>query len=94
MITIACSDCGKPINLPVTEDQVSAWKSSGLLIQKSFPQLTDNERELLISGTCGECFDALFNQDAITETRAAFFKSEAVAEQFRKASANIIYKEK
>jgi hypothetical protein len=32
------------------------------LIQDHFPHLTDDERELIISGTCGSCFDDMFGE--------------------------------
>jgi hypothetical protein len=31
--------------------------------QDAFPHLTADERELLISGTCGSCFNAMFPED-------------------------------
>lgn len=36
--------------------------SIGELIQNASPYLTPNERELLISGTCGKCFDEMFSK--------------------------------
>ena len=35
------------------------WQA-GKLIQEALPELSCDERELLISGTCGTCFDKLF----------------------------------
>ena len=34
----------------------------GELIQNASSYLTPNERELLISGTCGRCFDEMFSK--------------------------------
>ena len=34
------------------------WQS-GELIQNVFPELSVNEREMLISSVCGTCFDSL-----------------------------------
>jgi len=36
------------------------WKN-GELIQNVMPYLNEDERELLISGTCGKCFDKIFS---------------------------------
>jgi hypothetical protein len=41
------------------EDMVD-WLSGSLPIQDAMPYLTIGERELLISGTCNDCFDILF----------------------------------
>jgi hypothetical protein len=51
--------------LTVSLAEYLAW-CEGKLIQKAMPELTKDERELLISGTCGPCFDRLFRyQDDI-----------------------------
>lgn len=38
------------------------WKENGMMIQKALPYLNADIRELLISGTCGKCFDDLFGE--------------------------------
>jgi hypothetical protein len=48
------------------EDMVS-WLSGSGYIQDIMDYLTPAERELLISGTCGKCFDTLFSPLDITE---------------------------
>ena len=40
------------------------WRQ-GELIQDAMPYLTPDERELLISETCGKCFDKMFGEDPI-----------------------------
>lgn len=42
---------------------LAAWKR-GTLIQDAMPYLSDGEREILISKTCGECWDAMFGEEA------------------------------
>ena len=37
----------------------------GELIQKALPELTKDERELLVSGTCAQCFDKMFEGGAV-----------------------------
>jgi hypothetical protein len=39
-----------------------AWKE-GMLIQDAMPELSADERQLLISGTCGKCWDKMFQED-------------------------------
>ena len=36
------------------------WAKGQAKIQEALPGLTDDERELLVSGICGQCFDKMF----------------------------------
>jgi hypothetical protein len=58
-MTVKCTGCNQDFEIPVTDQQLYAWKS-GILIQKAMPGLNDDQRELLISQTCIECWDNLF----------------------------------
>ena len=58
-IKIICDICHIEYELTVTEESVDNYRK-GMLIQDAFPYLTPDERELLISGICGKCFDNLF----------------------------------
>ncbi len=40
-------------------EDYKAWEN-GKVIQDAMPYLTPGEREVLISGTCGSCFDKMF----------------------------------
>jgi hypothetical protein len=62
-MTVDCTKCKRSIELPTTNARVEQWRSSGQLIQRALPELNADERELLISGYCGKCFDALFADD-------------------------------
>jgi len=44
----------------VNPKDLSDWKSEKKYIQDAMPYLSDSEREILISKTCGECFDKMF----------------------------------
>lgn len=61
MVTIncTCSRCSTKIELSVDEKDIARYKS-GELIQNCFPYLSADQREILISGICGTCFDELF----------------------------------
>ena len=61
-VTIECGICHKLHHVTAPESEFSAWES-GVLIQRSMPSLSENQRELLISQTCGPCFDSLFEED-------------------------------
>lgn len=51
------------VEIPITQEQWRDHVKSGKLIQNSFPQLTAEQREFLISGTTQEEWDALFKED-------------------------------
>lgn len=63
-----CKVCGNEISIhfPYTEDELNRriyrWKA-GALIQTVFPELDADARELMISGICGVCFDALTKEE-------------------------------
>lgn len=56
-----CVCCGKSATITVESAKLAVWRS-GKLVQEAFPTLSADERELLISGTHPECWEALFNQ--------------------------------
>jgi hypothetical protein len=51
----------------VNPKDLSDWKSEKKYIQDAMPYLSDSEREILISKTCGECFDKIFPQENTEE---------------------------
>ena len=58
-ITAVCRKCGTSHSLLVNISDVAAWKS-GTYIQDAMPYLSAGERELLISGTCDDCWEKMF----------------------------------
>jgi hypothetical protein len=60
-ITKKCRICRKEFKINVKKADYDAWKNGEKLIQQAFPYLTDNEREVLISGICSPCFDELLS---------------------------------
>ena len=59
-------NCGKTFTLAVTEAEYKNWKD-GMLIQDAMPSLGQNDRELLISGTCPECWNAMMAEPTKAE---------------------------
>jgi len=57
---IVCDECQKIIHLEMPIKGYRAWVA-GDNIQTALPELSINERELLISSVCGKCFDILFD---------------------------------
>jgi hypothetical protein len=61
-----CACCGREIELPVTKDQFDRLfraSQSDELIQDVAPDVAPEWREMFISGTCPECWDAMFVAD-------------------------------
>ena len=57
-----CIKCRRIVDLPVTQKQIDDWKS-GIPIQHAMPNLKREEREMLISGFCGKCWNQLFKEE-------------------------------
>ena len=54
-----CHMCSKEFTIEVPTNGYFAW-CSGERIQKAMSDVPPEERELLISGICGKCFDKMF----------------------------------
>ena len=53
--------------MQVDSDSYYNWRDSEGFIQDLMPELSASDRELLISNTCGSCFDIVFNLGEINE---------------------------
>jgi hypothetical protein len=60
-VTATCHRCGTEHLLRVNLDDWLTYESSVGLIQNILPYLTPAERELLISGTCGDCWEKMWS---------------------------------
>ncbi len=60
-LDIPCRMCKTVHRIEVPIEDLRKW-DGGLLIQKAFPYLSVETRELMISGTCSDCFDKLFKE--------------------------------
>ena len=61
-VSITCQFCGKVYFLPIPDAALEAWEN-GEFIQRAWPEGSPSERELLISRTCGTCFDEMFPEE-------------------------------
>jgi predicted metal-binding protein len=60
VVTVACmGGCDKPHEVHVDTSAYLAYKA-GELAQRAFPTMSADQRELLISGTCGTCWNEMF----------------------------------
>lgn len=57
-IKCVCPGCGNVMVLDVKHSQYVDWQS-GTLIQHAFPDLDADDRELLITGLCKDCWSEL-----------------------------------
>ncbi len=64
LVEVPCDYCHRRIQVPLTDSQQRRWRG-GQLIQYAAPELTPAQREVLISGVCGECFDRMTSKDAL-----------------------------
>lgn len=58
-VYVQCRTCKKIYTFPCSAKQ---WKmlNGGYVIQQVFPRMSADDRELFVSGMCGACFDAMF----------------------------------
>jgi hypothetical protein len=54
-----CAMCKQVQKIEVCANDYDAWRQ-GALIQNVFDYLSEDERELLMSGICGKCYDKYF----------------------------------
>lgn len=55
-----CWRCGNITSIILNKEDMVDWLSGAGPIEQILYYLSPNERELLISNTCGSCFDSLF----------------------------------
>jgi len=60
IVNVNCQNCHELHEITVSGHGFSCWQE-GTLIQDALPELSADDRELLISGTCGTCWDKMFN---------------------------------
>ena len=63
----ACPKCNKLQTVKVEQSQYYRWMA-GENIQIAFPELSANQREILMSGICPECWEDIFPNEDEEET--------------------------
>ena len=61
--TICCRHCGVDHVIFYGRYDMLLWLSGSKHIQDAMPYLSSSDRELILSNTCGKCFDKLFSLD-------------------------------
>ena len=65
-----CRHCGEEHTMEVSQEGFQKW-NEGELIQNALSELSADEREILISGICGKCYDTMFGEGLMLD--AAWF---------------------
>ena len=60
IVDVMCVYCGAYQTIFYNREDMVDWLCGNGNIQDIMPYLSANERELLISNTCGSCFDKMF----------------------------------
>jgi hypothetical protein len=60
--TLPCAGCGLTTWFSMTQVEYNAWKQ-GVHVQRIFPTWPPEDREMLISGTCPDCWDEMWAED-------------------------------
>ena len=60
IIETTCPFCGKTHEVTVDAIDYLAWEVGDVLAQNAFPYLSADEREMLISGICPDCWERTF----------------------------------
>lgn len=60
VVEVECLCCKTKHTILVPTAGYKKWASGQAKIQHAMPMLTADERELLMSGICGRCFDKIF----------------------------------
>jgi len=60
---ITCNVCGSANKVECEEKDLASWRNGEGPIQQILSYISAADRELLISGTCGKCFDSMFGSE-------------------------------
>lgn len=59
-VIVDCIYCRKRFEIKTTVEAFNKWQHEGVNIQDAMPELNANERELLMSNICPECWNKIF----------------------------------
>lgn len=74
--TKPCPICGSTTILEIPDAEYRAWAIEGKVIQEAMPSLNDDQRELVISGTCPKCWDDFFKEAEASDGEGIDYVSE------------------
>lgn len=56
-----CVVCGRQTTMTLNYEQFRNWVDNRLLIQNAFPDMSAEDREMLLTGTHSECWEEMFS---------------------------------
>lgn len=61
-----CPDCKKDVEVKdIPRDAFESWFNGGALIQDALSMLSADQREVLLTGICGPCFESMFAESEV-----------------------------
>lgn len=60
--TTTCQRCNDLLWVAAKAEDFAKWEA-GMAVQNAFPYLSADDREILISRTCGKCWDEMFGEE-------------------------------
>lgn len=66
-IKVNCIQCDEPQRMEANADGYIEWHYGDEYIQDAMPELSPDEREMLISGVCPKCWDKMFPKEESDE---------------------------
>lgn len=61
IVEINCRWCGQGVGLVASQLEWDMWFSPDRpMVQRCFPTMSAENREMLVSGTCPKCWDSMF----------------------------------
>lgn len=72
--------CGKRYTFDIDPEDYERFRQ-GTYAQVAFPYLTADQRELMVSQTCGECFDRMFPEDLDDDAPAPGFDHDEFTDE-------------
>ena len=61
-VDLYCDSCDHKETVLVREHDYDAWAGNGVYIQDALYYLSADQRELMISNTCGDCWKKLYGE--------------------------------
>lgn len=61
-VEVRCPVCRKVYTVRVPHEGFIKWKNGGR-IQECMPSLSNEDREALITGICGDCWNRMYGED-------------------------------
>ena len=62
-LVVPCIHCGKEVEIPVSPLKIKAWNPRKDYIQEYFNELTPEQREMLLTSICPNCWNEMFNDE-------------------------------